>query len=245
MYPRPSSIRKPARSARCCWTAARASRPTCTSTAAVVRALLSSALGLAVEDWSEWLPCDRMQTLRCAPDEALPPYSEACADAAGWLSNVPLQHGTVKSFVYCSEFIDDESAAARLLAAAGTQARGAPRLQRLLRGRPRGILGAQLPAAAGRCARSARKRRPASGADRHHAVSRALSRARRQPVRSRRIQPPDRRGIRPPPRSHGAALSRDDAQRFPVLESPPGRGRAGNAGAPARVVCRQRPCDRR
>ena len=101
------------------------------------RGLLGSALEIAMEDWSAWLPCDRIQTLRCAPDESLPPYSENIADSAGWHANVPLQHATVRSFAYSREFIDDDAARARLLALAGAGALDTPRRQTLMRGRPR------------------------------------------------------------------------------------------------------------
>ena len=100
-------------------------------------ATLSTALDARFEDWSAWLPCDRLQTVRCAADDTLPPYSEASANAAGWISSLPLQHGTVRSFTYCSEFLDDAAAAAHLQSMAGDPARDAPRVQNLLRGRPR------------------------------------------------------------------------------------------------------------
>jgi tryptophan halogenase len=43
----------------------------------------------------------------------------------------------VRTFVYSSEFIDDDAAAARLSACAGNGSRASPRIQRLLRGRPK------------------------------------------------------------------------------------------------------------
>lgn len=100
------------------------------------RAVLGSALGVVNEDWSGWLPCDRMQSLRSGPEDRLPPYSESIADSAGWRSRIPLQHCTVQSQVYCSDFADDDAIASKL-SATTSDARHAPHLQRLSRGRPK------------------------------------------------------------------------------------------------------------
>lgn len=100
-------------------------------------AVLSSALGMTNEDWSPWLPCDRMQTLRTDPEDRLPPYSEAIADTAGWRSSIPLQNCAVRSQVYCSEFTDDDAIAAKLTASARASSSRDPYLQRLVRGRPK------------------------------------------------------------------------------------------------------------
>jgi tryptophan halogenase len=98
---------------------------------------LGPALGVELDDWSACLPCDRMQTLRCPADEALPPYSEARASAHGWQFHVPLQHCTVRGHVYSSEFVDDDAVTAALLGAAPGTVADVPRAQRLLRGRPK------------------------------------------------------------------------------------------------------------
>ena len=101
------------------------------------RGVLRTALGIELDDWSAWLPCDRTQTLRCAADPSLPPYSCATADPHGWQLRVPLQQCSVLSHVYCSEFIGDDAVRDKLLVAAGVEAQGAPRTRRLMRGRPR------------------------------------------------------------------------------------------------------------
>lgn len=101
------------------------------------RAVLGSALGAVREDWSAWLPCDRMQTLRCAPDERLPPYSETVAETDGWHSRIPLQHSTIHARIYCSQFTEDAAIAAGLLADAHPIPTESPRLQRLVTGRPK------------------------------------------------------------------------------------------------------------
>ena len=101
------------------------------------RSVLGSGLGVVSDDWSTWLPCDRMQTLRCASDERLPPYSETVADAAGWRSRIPLQHSTLHGRIYCSEFVDDSQIEAGLLADVKPLTGESPRLQRLNAGRPK------------------------------------------------------------------------------------------------------------
>jgi tryptophan halogenase len=100
------------------------------------RTVLGSALGSVTEDWSAWLPCDRMQWLRAASRDPLPPYSETVAEASGWSSSIPLQRCTVHSQVYCSEFTSDADIAAKLSAVPGAES-GAPQLKRIVRGRPR------------------------------------------------------------------------------------------------------------
>jgi tryptophan halogenase len=83
------------------------------------------------------MPCDRVQTLRCAATARLPPYSEATAEKFGWRFSMPLQDCTVQGRVYCSEYIDDATAGEQLLNATQGTALDSPRLQRLNRGRPK------------------------------------------------------------------------------------------------------------
>jgi tryptophan halogenase len=101
------------------------------------RAVLGSALGSVIEDWSTWLPCDRLQSLRSGPANRLSPYSETVADTAGWRSSIPLQHCTVKAHYYCSELTSDAAIESKLAAAAGDSVSHGSRVQRLVRGRPR------------------------------------------------------------------------------------------------------------
>ena len=101
------------------------------------RAVLGSALGSVYEDWSAWLPCDRLQTLRSGPANRLSPYSETVADTAGWHSSIPLQHCTVKAHMYCSELTSDAAIESKMAAAAHGGVSHEPRVQRLVRGRPK------------------------------------------------------------------------------------------------------------
>jgi tryptophan halogenase len=81
-------------------------------------ATLHSALDGGWQDWTRWLPCDRILIAAAAPDRALPVLDEAVAIEAGWRwkssGRAAASHGTV----YASAHLDDE-AAARLLGHAG------------------------------------------------------------------------------------------------------------------------------
>ncbi len=99
------------------------------------RGLLAAALGVGHEDWSAWLPCDRLQAVQIDGVAALPPYLDCQAQADGWSFTLPLQHQAVRGQAYSSEFTADAVVAERL-AGAGSLA-SPPQVQRLLRGRPR------------------------------------------------------------------------------------------------------------
>jgi len=99
---------------------------------------LANALGVEIEDWSAWLPCDRMYTQRCALDANWPPYSTASAAAAGWRFAIPLQNSCVRGYVTSSEFMRDDEVAASLSAGIPADVRlQASHCTRLVRGRPR------------------------------------------------------------------------------------------------------------
>jgi tryptophan 7-halogenase len=79
--------------------------------------LIEGALKTGYEDWSEWLPCNRAMAVPCenGPGEQMP-YTRATARAAGWQWRIPLQHRVGNGYVYCSDYISDDEAAATLLA---------------------------------------------------------------------------------------------------------------------------------
>ena len=78
--------------------------------------LIGETLGVGYEDWSHWLPVDRAQAVPSANVGAPVPYTRSIARPAGWQWCIPLQHRTGNGHVYCSEFMDDETAARILLA---------------------------------------------------------------------------------------------------------------------------------
>ncbi|MDP9088196.1 MAG: tryptophan 7-halogenase [Pseudomonadota bacterium] len=81
-----------------------------------IRALLiEGVLKTGFDDWSHWLPCDRAQAVPCERVGPPVPYTRSTARAAGWQWRIPLQHRTGNGYVYCSQFISDDEAAAVLL----------------------------------------------------------------------------------------------------------------------------------
>lgn len=97
--------------------------------------LLGDKLGVAWEDWSEWLPCDRampVPTERCGD---LTPYTRVTAMQAGWRWRIPLQHRTGNGYVFSSRFIDEDQAANELIESLDERTLAEPRLLRFQAGR--------------------------------------------------------------------------------------------------------------
>lgn len=78
--------------------------------------VIGEALGTGYEDWSRWLPCNRALAVPCARVAPLTPFTRASARDAGWQWRIPLQHRTGNGYVYCSDFVSEDAAAATLLA---------------------------------------------------------------------------------------------------------------------------------
>ena len=64
----------------------------CSGTAARVASRTSPAL----EDWSDWLPCDRTHTETFPAEGAPPPYTQVDAQDAGWTATWPLDGADVR-----------------------------------------------------------------------------------------------------------------------------------------------------
>jgi tryptophan halogenase len=77
--------------------------------------LIEQALKTGYDDWSHWLPCNRAVAVPCESRGPLTPYTRATALEGGWQWRIPLQHRTGNGHVYCSHFISDEAATARLM----------------------------------------------------------------------------------------------------------------------------------
>jgi tryptophan halogenase len=97
--------------------------------------LIEETLKTGYEDWSHWLPCDRAMAVPSARTEPLLPYTRSSARSAGWQWRIPLQHRTGNGYVYCSEFLSEDEAAATLLANLDSPALADPRPLRFLTGR--------------------------------------------------------------------------------------------------------------
>ena len=97
--------------------------------------LIEGALKTGYEDWTHWLPCDRAVALPCARVEAPTPYTRSTALEAGWRWRIPLQHRTGNGYVYCSDHISDDEAAARLRGLVDGEILAEPNLLRFRTGR--------------------------------------------------------------------------------------------------------------
>jgi len=78
--------------------------------------LIGEAMGVGFEDWSHWLPTDRALPVQTASVGPALPYTRAIAHDAGWQWRIPLQHRVGNGLVYCSAYLSDDEARARLYA---------------------------------------------------------------------------------------------------------------------------------
>lgn len=77
--------------------------------------LIGKTLGTGYHDWSHWLPGDRAIAVQTENNGPPPPYTLAHAQPAGWRWRIPLQHRTGNGHVFCSRYMSDDEATARLL----------------------------------------------------------------------------------------------------------------------------------
>jgi tryptophan halogenase len=70
------------------------------------------------DDWSAWLPCDRMTYAKAPSLTNPPPVTQTAAGACGWTWRVPLANASAAGHVYSSAFIDDAAAWTQLQAVA-------------------------------------------------------------------------------------------------------------------------------
>ncbi len=97
--------------------------------------LIEQALKTGYEDWTHWLPCDRAMAVPCENVGPPTPYTRSTARAAGWQWRIPLQHRTGNGYVYSSQFISDDEAAATLLKNLDGRALADPRPLRFTTGK--------------------------------------------------------------------------------------------------------------
>ena len=77
--------------------------------------LLGDTLGVKLEDWSHWLPCDRAVALQTQSVGLAVPYVRSIAHPFGWQWQIPLQHRVGNGMVYSSRHVSDDEALATLL----------------------------------------------------------------------------------------------------------------------------------
>lgn len=78
--------------------------------------LIEQELKAGFEDWSQWLRSDRAIAVPCASASPLTPVTRSIARRAGWQWRIPLQHRIGNGYVFCSDQISEDEAAATLLA---------------------------------------------------------------------------------------------------------------------------------
>ena len=77
--------------------------------------LIEGALHAGYDDWTHWLPCDGAIAIQTENVRPAVPYTRAMAHDAGWQWRIPLQHRTGNGIVYCSRYLDKDTALERLL----------------------------------------------------------------------------------------------------------------------------------
>jgi tryptophan halogenase len=97
--------------------------------------LIEQVLRAGYLDWSSMLPCDRAVACPSATAGVRAPYTQSAARSAGWQWRIPLQHRTGNGYVYCSEHVSDDEAAADLLANLSGAALAEPRFLKFTTGR--------------------------------------------------------------------------------------------------------------
>jgi tryptophan halogenase len=97
------------------WMVTAGSRAICSSTAPAFALLIEGALHAGYDDWTHWLPCDRAIAVQTASTTPPVPYTRAIAHDAGWQWRIPLQHRQGNGIVYCSRYLDRDTALDRLL----------------------------------------------------------------------------------------------------------------------------------
>ncbi|MGQ0798781.1 MAG: tryptophan halogenase family protein [Pseudomarimonas sp.] len=77
--------------------------------------LIEQTLKAGYTDWTHWLPCDRAMAVQCESRSTLTPYTRSTARESGWQWRIPLQHRVGNGYVYSSQYISDDEAAATLM----------------------------------------------------------------------------------------------------------------------------------
>jgi len=101
--------------------------------------LIEQTLKAGYEDWTHWLPTDSGLAVQTGSVGPAIPYTRAIAHDSGWQWRIPLQHRVGNGLVYCSEYLSDDEARARLLAQIEGEVLIEPRLIRYRTGRRRKV----------------------------------------------------------------------------------------------------------
>ncbi|HEX7983345.1 MAG TPA: tryptophan halogenase family protein [Duganella sp.] len=77
--------------------------------------LIGDAMEETMEDWSQWLFCDRAIAVQTEAVADAIPLTRSMAHQAGWQWRIPLQHRVGNGIVYSSRYLDDDTAQKQLL----------------------------------------------------------------------------------------------------------------------------------
>lgn len=77
--------------------------------------LIGEAMREPMEDWSQWLFCDRAIAVQTESVGDAVPLTRSMAHQAGWQWRIPLQHRVGNGIVYSSRHLDDDAAMKQLL----------------------------------------------------------------------------------------------------------------------------------
>ncbi len=96
--------------------------------------LIEQTLKSGYESWNHWLPVDRAVAMPSQNNGPPTPFVRCTARSAGWTWRIPLQHRTGNGYVYSSQYISDDEAAATLKANLDAPALAEPRVLRFTPG---------------------------------------------------------------------------------------------------------------
>ena len=72
--------------------------------------LIGEALGVAYDDWTQWLGCNSALAVQTEPVGPPPPYTRARTHSAGWQWRIPLQNRVGNGLVYSDVHLSDDAA---------------------------------------------------------------------------------------------------------------------------------------
>lgn len=96
--------------------------------------LLSKTLGIEMNDWRHWLPCDTALALSSENPGRILPYTRATAKKSGWQWRIPTQKRTGNGHIFCREFMSVDEATQVLFDGLDGQALTDPREIRFVTG---------------------------------------------------------------------------------------------------------------
>lgn len=89
--------------------------------------LIGKELQVPYISWKDWLPCDRAIAIPSKLRADPVPYTRSTAKSAGWCWQIPLQHRQGNGHVFCSDYLDEQTALDILLEHIASEALAEPR----------------------------------------------------------------------------------------------------------------------